>query len=60
MNQEIRDQVNKEQILKFFDSYYSEWRHIKILSNIKQLENKYDFYSDIIEETKKNRYKCRR
>lgn len=53
MNEKVRDQINREQINRFFASYYSEWRHIKILTNYKVLENKYDFYADIIEEIKR-------
>lgn len=52
MNREQRDQINKEQINRFFSSYYSEWRHIKILSNLKILRTKYEFYPDIISEIK--------
>jgi len=52
MNPKQREQINMEQINRFFASYYSEWRHIKILSNIKILETKYEFYSNILDEIK--------
>jgi len=31
-------------------SYYSEWRHIQLLAIKKKLDNRYSFYSDIVEK----------
>ncbi len=52
MTTEERQNINRDQINKFFSSYYSEWRYIQVLSIKKRLENKYDFYREIVEEIK--------
>jgi len=49
MKEQDRPVINKEQINRFFSSYYSEWRHIQILGVEKKLKTKYEFYSDIVE-----------
>jgi hypothetical protein len=52
MTPEQRKAANKDQINGFFSSYYSEWRYIQIMSISKNLNSKYEFYADIIEEIK--------
>lgn len=48
MKEQDRPAINKEQINRFFSSYYSEWRHIQVLSIQKKLKTKYEFYDEII------------
>ena len=50
MKEQDRPLINKEQINRFFSTYYSEWRHIQILAIEKKLRTKYEFYDDIIEK----------
>lgn len=52
MKAEDRKKIDNIQINRFFFSYYTEWRYIQILSIQKLLRNKYNFYSEIIEQTK--------
>ncbi|MDD5569642.1 MAG: hypothetical protein PHD97_00630 [Bacteroidales bacterium] len=52
MKKHDRILINKEQINRFFSSYYSEWRHIQIYGIKKILGSKYTFYKEIIEEIK--------
>jgi hypothetical protein len=52
MKSEDRKKVDNIQINRFFLSYYTEWRHIQILSIQKLLHDKYNFYSEIIEQAK--------
>lgn len=52
MNPEERNKANKDQINKFISAYYSEWRFIQILSIQKQLQNKYSYFQEIIEQIK--------
>ncbi len=50
MNNKQRELASKDQIEKFFYSYYSHWRLAKILINEKILLNKYDILKDITVE----------
>jgi hypothetical protein len=47
MNKEERAKASKDQIERFFYSYYSHWRLAKILINEKILLNKYEILKDI-------------
>jgi len=52
MTKEERVLAAKEQIQRYLYSYYPQWRLIEILSIKKILENKYEFYSGIIDKYK--------
>lgn len=47
MNDNQRASASKDQIERFFYSYYSQWRLAKILINEKILSNKYEFLDDL-------------
>lgn len=53
MTKDQLEKAAKDQIIKFFNSYYTSWRLNKILTIDKLLKTKYEFYYDIIEETKR-------
>ena len=52
MNKEQRQKASRDQIERFFYSYYTQWRLAKILINDKVLRNKYDFLAEIAFEVK--------
>ncbi len=52
MDEKTRNIVTKDQINSFFSSYYTEWRLIQLLSIKKRLDNRYQFYEEIVEEIK--------
>lgn len=52
MTKEQRQKASKDQIERFFYSYYTQWRLAKILIDDKVLRTKYDFLSDIANEIK--------
>jgi len=52
MKKEERIIVTQDQVESFFSSYYSNWRLHQILTNEKLLNEKYSFYSSIIENSK--------
>ena len=57
MNKEQREKASKDQIEKFFYSYYSDWRFAKILINEKILIDKYELLKDISIEVAQPDYK---
>lgn len=52
MTHEQRYKASVDLTLTYFRSYYHEWRLTKILTNQKLLDNRYDFFKDISEQTK--------
>lgn len=52
MNKEQRKKVTQEQVESFFSSYYPNWRLNQILTNEKILNEKFTFYSSIINNSK--------
>lgn len=53
MTPEERILAGKSQMSRYFQSYYPQWRLAKILFLQKTLNNKYGFFSDIIDEVKR-------
>lgn len=54
MNKEQRNKVTRDQIEKFFSSYFPNWRLHQILTIEKLLKERFNFYSSIILETKQH------
>lgn len=50
MKKHSDEQLHREQINNFFSTYSLDWRYIKILSNRKLLDSKYDFFNSIDSE----------
>ena len=48
MTNEERTKASKDQILRYLFSYYPQWRVVKISAIKKILDNKYEFFKDII------------
>jgi hypothetical protein len=53
INSNDRSEINEAQITRFFSTYYSEWRYIKIMGIKKMIEEKYTFFTDILKDVKK-------
>jgi len=53
MTPEQRKRASLDLSLTYFQSYFIEWRLTKVLTLEKLIENRYDFYSDMLPEIKK-------
>jgi len=54
MNKEQRNKVTRDQIERFFVSYFPSWRLQQILTIEKLLQEKFSFYPSIISDTKQS------
>src|SRR5689334_21071326 len=54
MNKEERKNVTRDQIERFFASYFPNWRFVQILATEKLLNEKFSFYPSIISDAKQS------
>lgn len=58
MNKELLKKISSQQTERFFFSYGSDWRLRQILMIEKQLHNRYDYFQDIVDQSKSPKHKA--